>query len=238
MKKIFPELNEWKHDMDSNKVLVDHLQKVLLDNLKGDIGDTAPVSADKVERWLRNCSLLLRMCDVIFTILLFGQNMTVDEIRRLLDVSMVVEDGEERNTENFLYPLKFPPITHGHNDNFSSLLLDRTLVMALNSYMPASVRGKLYPLFSSVKHGESFSAMCSRAIGKGPTLVIVKDTNGYVFGVFAAVSWKFGPQFFGKVITRLCTNKNLSFWSFRKFGLFLVHSSSSLCSLLSFRLQY
>ena len=207
-KKIFPELNEWKHNVASNKVLVHHLLKVLLDNVKGDIGDTTPVSADKVEQWLRNCSLLLRMYEIIFTILLFGQKMTLDEIRRSLDVSTVVEDGEERNTENFLYPLKLPPITHGHNDNFSSLLLDRTLVMALNSYMPASVRGKLYPLFSSVKHGESFSAMCSRAIGKGPTLVIVKDTNGYIFGAFAAVSWKFGPQFFGKVVTRSPLNIN------------------------------
>lgn len=206
VKKIFPELNEWKHNVNSNKVLVHHLLKVLFDNLKGDIGDTTPVSCDKVERWLSNCSLLLRLYEVICTVLLFGQTMALDEIRKLLDVSMAVEDGEERNTENFLYPLKLPPITHGHNDNFSSLLLDRTLVMALNSFMPASVRGKLYPLFSNVKHGESFSAMCSRAIGKGPTLVIVKDTSGHVFGVFAAVSWKFGPQFFGKITPSLLLN--------------------------------
>lgn len=202
VKKIFPELNEWKHDADCNKSLCDYLLKMLLDNLKGDdVKDTVPISGDKIEQWLRNCSLLLRICETVFTILLYGQMMGIDDIRKSMGASTVVEDGEELDTEIFLYPLKLPPVTHGHNDNFSSLLLDRALVMALNSFIPASVRGKLYPLFSSVKHGESFSAMCSRAVNKGPTLLVVKDTKGYIFGVFAAVSWKFGPQFFGKIFT-------------------------------------
>ena len=193
-KKVFPQLNEWKHNAGSNKVLADYLLKMLL---KDDTKDTVPISSDKIERWLSNCSLLLRIYEIVFTLLLFGQLMTMDDIRKTLGVSTVVEDGEELNTENFLYPLKLPPITHGHNDNFSSSLLDRALMMALNSFIPANVRGKLYPLFSSVKHGESFSAMCGRAVNKGPTLLIVRDTKGYIFGVFAATSWKFGPQFFG-----------------------------------------
>ena len=193
-KKVFPQLNEWKHDAGSNKVLADYLLKMLL---KGDINDTVPIASDSIERWLSNCSLILRIYKIVFTLLLLGQLMATDEIRKTLGTNIVTEDGEELNTENFLYPLKLPPITHGHNDNFSSLLLDRSLVMALNSFIPASVRGKLYPLFSSVKHGESFSALSSRAVSKGPTLLIVRDTKGYIFGVFAAASWKFGPQFFG-----------------------------------------
>ena len=133
-------------------------------------------------------------------LLFFGQLMSVDDIRKSFGASTMAEDSEEINTENFVYPLRLPPITHGHN-KFSSSLLDRGLVMALNSFILANVRGKLYPLFSSVKHGESFSAMCSRAVNKGPTLLVVRDTKGYLFGVFAAVSWKFGPQFLGKTIT-------------------------------------
>ena len=201
--KVFPQQNDWKYNAASNKILADYLLKALL---KGDINDSVPITTDKIERWLSNSSLLLRMSEIVFTLLLFGQLMETEDIRKILGASTVVEDGEELNTENFLYPLKLPPITHGHNDNFSSLLLDRTLVMALNSFIPASMRGKLYPLFSSAKHGESFSAMSSRAINKGPTLLIVKDTKGYVFGIFAAVSWKFGPQFFGKHSHKLTTN--------------------------------
>lgn len=195
-KKMFSESNKWKYDADSNKVLTGQFLEILVDKSKG---SGAVITSDKIVRWLSNCSLLLRVYEVTFTLLLFGQLMAVDDIRTSLGVIMMVEDGEEMNTENFLYPLKLPPITHGHNDNFSSLLLDRTMVMALNSYIPASVRGKLYPLFSSVKHGESFSAMCSKATNKGPTLVVIRDTKGYLFGVFAAVSWKFGPQFFGRI---------------------------------------
>ena len=193
--KVFPQLNEWKHNLESNKILVDYLLSMLL---KGDTKDNVPISNDKIERWLNNCSILLRIYEIVFTLLLFGQVMAIDDIRQSLGASMIVEDGEELNTENFLYPIKLPPITHGHDDNFSSLLLDRALVIALNSFIPAGMRGKLYPLFSSAKHGESFSAMCSRAVNKGPTLLIIRDTKGYIFGVFAAVSWKFGPQFFGK----------------------------------------
>lgn len=199
-KKVFPELNEWKYDVDGNKVLADYLLKMLLDRTKGDIKAIVPMASDKIEQWLSNCGLLLKIYEVVFTLLLFGQLMAVDDIRKSLGVSPTVEDGEEMSTENFLCPLKLPPVTHGHNDNFSSSLLDRALVMALNNFIPANVRGKLYPLFSSVKHGESFSTMCSRAINKGSTVLIIKDTKGYVFGVFAAESWKFGPQFFGKTL--------------------------------------
>jgi len=200
-KKVFPELNDWKYDADCNKILVHYLLKILLDKIKGDIKDSVPVANDKIEQWLSNCGLLLKIYEVVFTLLLFGQLMAIDDIRKSLGASTVVEDGEEMNTEIFLYPLKLPPVTPGHNDNFSSSLLDRTLVMALNNFIPANTRGKFYPLFSSVKHGESFSTMCSRSINKGPTLLIIRDTKGYVFGVFAAESWKFGPQFFGKTTT-------------------------------------
>ena len=233
-KKMFPQLSEWKHDAGSNKVLLDYWLKMLL---KGDTKDTVPITSDKIERWFNNCSMLLRIYEIVFTLLLFGQLMALDGIRKTLGVCTIVEDGEELNTESFLYPLKLPPITHGHNDNFSSLLLDRTLLMALNSFIPAGVRGKLYPLFSSVKHGESFSAMCSQAVNKGPTLLIVRDTKGYIFGVFAAVSWKFGPQFFGKKFITHHTKLHHHFFCFRDLRLFLIHPLSSIWGVPPFRLQ-
>ena len=60
------------------------------------------------------------------------------------------------------------------------------------------VKGRMYPLFSSSHHGESFSTLVGRIVGKGPTLLVVQDTGGHVFGGFAAQSWSIGPNFYGK----------------------------------------
>ena len=35
-------------------------------------------------------------------------------------------------------------------------------------------------------------------IDKGPSVVFIKELDGYVFGGFAATSWTIGPQFKGK----------------------------------------
>lgn len=55
----------------------------------------------------------------------------------------------------------------------------------------------MYPLFSSNHHGESFSTLVGRIANKGPTLLVVRDTGGHVFGGFAAQSWNIGPSFYG-----------------------------------------
>ena len=186
--KLFPEATDWCYEEQGIKILTEHLVTTL----------PADVSVDVMERWFSGCDLLLRLFDTLVTVLLLGDVMGVDEVRKVLGVSMETEEDEELNTERFLFPLKLPPITNGPNDKFSSSLLDRSTIVALNSFMPSSLRGKLHPLFSSGAHGESFSSLCSRGVNKGPTLLVVKDTGGYVFGVYAADSWKFGPQFFGE----------------------------------------
>lgn len=55
----------------------------------------------------------------------------------------------------------------------------------------------MYPLFSSSHDGESFSTLVGRIVGKGPTLLVVRDTGGHVFGGYAAQSWSIGPSFYG-----------------------------------------
>ena len=189
--KLFPEATEWCYEEEGVKILVEHLLSSLP---SGDV----VFSSDMMERWFSNYDLLLRLFDTLVIVLLLGGETIVDDVRKVLGVSMTTEEDEELNTERFLFPLKLPPITNGPNDKFSSSLLDRSTILALNSFIPAITRGKLYPLFSSAGHGESFSSMCSRAVNKGPTLLVVKDTGGCVFGVYAADSWKIGPQFFGE----------------------------------------
>jgi len=49
-------------------------------------------------------------------LLLLGDVKGVDEVRKVLGVSMTTEDDKELNSERFLFQLKLPPITDGPND--------------------------------------------------------------------------------------------------------------------------
>ncbi|NP_001086719.1 MTOR-associated protein MEAK7 [Xenopus laevis] len=89
-----------------------------------------------------------------------------------------------------------PKCTGMKNTSFVSLL-DLPAVMHLNYYLPYEVQHKWRLLFSSQIHGESFSQLCGHILDQGPCLLIVKDSDGFVFGGFASQSWKVKPQFQG-----------------------------------------
>ena len=69
----------------------------------------------------------------------------------------------------------------------------------------ADSKGRLFPLFSSSQHGESFSTLVGRIVKQGPVLLVIRDTGGNVFGGFASQSWTISPEFTGND-----TLKNLS----------------------------
>ncbi|KAF9420469.1 hypothetical protein BGZ94_009109 [Podila epigama] len=52
-------------------------------------------------------------------------------------------------------------------------------------------------LFSSKLSGASFSTLLQKMTYQGPTLVIMKDEDGYVFGAYADQDWEQGPKFYG-----------------------------------------
>ena len=52
-------------------------------------------------------------------------------------------------------------------------------------------------LFSSAAHGHSYNSLLMRVLDAGPTLVLVRDKQGYLFGGFAADSWHKNGQFYG-----------------------------------------
>lgn len=79
-------------------------------------------------------------------------------------------------------------------------LMDATNVILLNSALPPEYRQEWHFLFSTSIHGESFSKMLGCITNKGPTLIIVSDTLGNVFGGFAPVCWDLGAKFYGKFI--------------------------------------
>lgn len=58
------------------------------------------------------------------------------------------------------------------------------------------------PLFNSERDGKSFNTFLGRAqASPGPTLLLVKDTAGHVFGGFAPLPWIKSGNFYGEFTT-------------------------------------
>ncbi|XP_078066737.1 MTOR-associated protein MEAK7 isoform X3 [Mustelus asterias] len=76
-------------------------------------------------------------------------------------------------------------------------IFDIPSVLYLNTYLPSERQDQWQMLFSSQFHGESFTRFCSLILHKGPSLLVIKDSDGYVFGGFASHSWDARPQFQG-----------------------------------------
>ncbi|XP_065423354.1 MTOR-associated protein MEAK7 isoform X2 [Chrysemys picta bellii] len=75
--------------------------------------------------------------------------------------------------------------------------LDIPSIIYINSQLPSELQLKWRLLFSSRVHGESFSQLCGQIVNKGPCILVLKDSDGYIFGGFASQSWDAKPQFQG-----------------------------------------
>ncbi|XP_013137967.1 PREDICTED: TLD domain-containing protein 1 isoform X2 [Papilio polytes] len=75
--------------------------------------------------------------------------------------------------------------------------IDISHIVWINSHLPQKYQHKWRFLFSSHIHGESFSTMAGRIIEQGPSVLIIEDSSGHIFGGFAASAWAFGPNFTG-----------------------------------------
>lgn len=69
--------------------------------------------------------------------------------------------------------------------------------MFINNNLPHDLQSEWSMLFSTRIHGLSFTSMLGKIMNKGPTLLILEDTKGHVFGGFASDSWRLGPKFIG-----------------------------------------
>ncbi|KAJ3597021.1 hypothetical protein NHX12_003421 [Muraenolepis orangiensis] len=76
-------------------------------------------------------------------------------------------------------------------------LLDLPTLMFLAPQLPDGYSAPWRLLFSTHLHGESFSRMVAGLARQGPTLLLIRDTRGHVFGAFASHAWEMKPQFQG-----------------------------------------
>jgi hypothetical protein len=79
----------------------------------------------------------------------------------------------------------------------TSAILDLPTIAFLDRCLPHELRGTWRPLFSSSKQGESFQSLVRTILNQGPTVLIIQDHDGYIFGGFAAVSWTYSSNFYG-----------------------------------------
>lgn len=100
---------------------------------------------------------------------------------------------------------------------------DISQMLFINSNLPNDYRSKWRFLFSSQIHGESFSTLMGRIVDQGPSVIIIEDTNGAVFGGFAPNSWTYGPKFCGRLFKKkhlnnavLKTTLNILVYLFRQ----------------------
>jgi hypothetical protein len=53
-------------------------------------------------------------------------------------------------------------------------------------------------LYSDQLNGTNFGNFCDALIGyEGPTIILIRDTNGFVFGMLSRDEWKYSSNFFG-----------------------------------------
>ena len=159
------------------------------------------VSVSSFERWLTSTPLVVQIFETIFAFIFYYQLIAKGkavpaDILNFFGVELYPDTGRVV-PDRLILPLKVQhPI---FRVTMESEILDQSSLMVINSYMPHTIRGRYYPLFSSSKHGESFSTFCKVLVGcTGPTLIVVKDKDGHVFGGFGSTAWKFDPNFTGR----------------------------------------
>ena len=126
----------------------------------------------------------------VFSILFFLSPLPPSDLSQIL--------GHTQEPSHPLYDVTTPllPSVMPKQTPFQSIL-GPACMSVLSQYIPSSLRGPARQLFCSRRDGESFAKLTECVLKKGPTLLVVRDTDGYVFGGFASQAWEVNPNFRG-----------------------------------------
>ncbi|XP_069822437.1 MTOR-associated protein MEAK7 [Dendropsophus ebraccatus] len=141
-----------------------------------DAPELSSFSRAAIEDWLYKVPMISTLLRIIVT---FGFKMLQQNVEHQRDVSSLL-----------------PRCRSGKAPNFTSLL-DLPSIMYLNAHLPSEMQHKWRLLFSTQVHGESFSQLCGHLVDQGPSLLVLKDSGGFIFGAFASQNWEVKPQFRG-----------------------------------------
>ncbi|OII71313.1 uncharacterized protein cubi_01788 [Cryptosporidium ubiquitum] len=90
-------------------------------------------------------------------------------------------------------------------------ILNESMVDEITSYLPIVLALRRWQLsFCSKLHGVSFSSFYRRVSNRGPSILVVRDTNGVVFGAFISESIRNSTNYYGTGEMFVFTYKQLS----------------------------
>jgi hypothetical protein len=83
-------------------------------------------------------------------------------------------------------------------------LIDPSSILQTNNfnllYKFIPTRHKIYNLkllYASIQDGKSLTTFYNKASGHCPTLLVIKDTDGHVFGYYSTQEWSRNPSYYG-----------------------------------------
>ena len=167
--------------------------------------ESGQASAEDLEQLLENSPFVKRIFELGFTFCFYREalkNASSDVSSSIRYQLGVASDSTSTDGvggivyDKLLLPIFTPnPLMR---ESFGSMLLDQCGLILINSFFPPDIRGQMFPLFSSHYQGESFSTFCKQLLSfRGPTIIVLKDKGGHVFGGFASEGWTCNPQFTG-----------------------------------------
>ena len=156
-------------------------------------GSLSPVNRDTYAPVMRNildASPVFESIVSLFSTLFFLSPLPPSDLLQLL--------GQEQDSSHPLYDVTTPllPPVVPMQSIFQSILGPACMSL-LAWHIPPPLRGPARQLFCSRRDGESFAKLTECVLRKGPTLLVVRDTDGFVFGGFASRSWEIHPKFRG-----------------------------------------
>lgn len=193
-----PEYKSW--ESRGFRIVKECIQK-LAEGLAYDVVQqgTQKVTRSDVERWINTNPIFLKMLEHVFSHLYYYRNVKNSSEEKKKDDT---DEGKSKKRESVLQPelvlRSMLPLCEGlqYMPDFPAFT-DLSQMLFVNANLPTAQQNKWRFLFSSQIHGESFSTLLGRIIDQGPTVIIIEDSNGYIFGGYATDTWELSPNFAG-----------------------------------------
>lgn len=194
-----PQYKSW--EARGFRIVKDCVQK-LAESLAYDVvtQGTQKVTRMDAERWLQKNPVFLRMLEHVFLHLYHYRavkNTNEDKNKDRNDESGGSGQGSGKVKAFCIEHSLLPACEDIHYIPDYPSFTDISQILFINSQLPSEYQSKWRFLFSSQIHGESFSTFIGRIMDQGATVIIIEDTNGYVFGSFSTDSWALSPNFTG-----------------------------------------
>lgn len=91
-----------------------------------------------------------------------------------------------------------PRLVHQENVNSNVILLRNEFAWLIGGALPQEELQEWKLLYHNAVHGSSLNTFLGNVtIGKGPTVLIIKDKNGHIYGGYASQPWERHGEFYG-----------------------------------------